>query len=419
MSGIDADRLPPLVARRRRSSASCCPRWPSSSVCPAGVVVHGRHERQPRRRVRHRRFAAGTTGLMHRHHRGAARHHRPHGRRPRPRGPVDAEPARRPLPRVGRERDVGQGRSSTCSASSSTPPMRSATTARRTRSARSTPRSARPSPARAACCSSRGCRLALAERRPLRAGRLPRPVARHRARIDLVRAAVEGTRPNLRWLLPFVEQFSGPTAATDDRLRRWRGPLGACGPRSLADVLEKPVDTLRRARPRGRPRRRPGRAAAGGALPPGDLSGLVEVEASYEPRPVHRRPLRRAPGPVRGRLRRAPPDPSSVEPLGHRPKTREGHPMSASTPTPTASASTASIPEHGRAREEVLGAAADDGQRGGRSLGGRQVLRDDVLRRPRPLRLHERGVRPVRPRRTRSSATCARARPASRARSSP
>ena len=36
--------------------------------------------------------------------------------------------------------------------------------------------------------------------------------------------------------------------------------------------------------------------------------------------------------------------------------------------------------------------------RGGRLLGDRQVLRDDVLRRPRPLPLPQRGVRPVRPR---------------------
>ena len=36
--------------------------------------------------------------------------------------------------------------------------------------------------------------------------------------------------------------------------------------------------------------------------------------------------------------------------------------------------------------------------RGGRVLGDRQGLRHDVLRRPRPLRLHERGVRAVRPR---------------------
>ena len=56
------------------------------------------------------------------------------------------------------------------------------------------------------------------------------------------------------------------------------------------------------------------------------------------------------------------------------------------------------LPEQGRPREEVLAELADDGQGGGRVLGDRQVLRDDVLRRPRALRVHERGVRPVRPR---------------------
>ena len=43
-------------------------------------------------------------------------------------------------------------------------------------------------------------------------------------------------------------------------------------------------------------------------------------------------------------------------------------------------------------------AAAHDGHRGGRLLGDRQVLGDDVLRRPRPLPLHERGLRALRPR---------------------
>ena len=49
-------------------------------------------------------------------------------------------------------------------------------------------------------------------------------------------------------------------------------------------------------------------------------------------------------------------------------------------------------------REEVLERAPGDGHRGGRQLGDGQVLGDDVLRRPRALRLHERGLRAVRPR---------------------
>ncbi len=44
------------------------------------------------------------------------------------------------------------------------------------------------------------------------------------------------------------------------------------------------------------------------------------------------------------------------------------------------------------------GRGEDDGDRGGRLLGDRQGLRDDVLRRPRALRLRERRVRAVRPR---------------------
>ena len=56
------------------------------------------------------------------------------------------------------------------------------------------------------------------------------------------------------------------------------------------------------------------------------------------------------------------------------------------------------LPESGRPRDDVLAELADDGRRGGRLLGDRQDLRDDVLRRPRALRLPDRGLRQVRPR---------------------
>jgi xylulokinase len=103
-------------------------------------------------------------------------------------------------------------------------------------------------------------------------------------RIDLVRAAVEGTAHNLRWLLPFVEDFAGRAGE--------RIVFGGGAARSgmwaqvVADVLEKPVDTLTA------PDHAVARAAGlvglqrVGALPPGDLSDLVEVEASYEPDPT-------------------------------------------------------------------------------------------------------------------------------------
>ena len=56
------------------------------------------------------------------------------------------------------------------------------------------------------------------------------------------------------------------------------------------------------------------------------------------------------------------------------------------------------LPPTGMPRAEVLDAAHHDGARRGRLLGDGQVLGHHVLRRPRPLRLHERGLRPLRPR---------------------
>jgi xylulokinase len=102
-------------------------------------------------------------------------------------------------------------------------------------------------------------------------------------RIDLVRSAVEGTAHNLRWLLPFVEQFAGRAG---DRIVFGGGAArSGMWAQVVADVLEKPVDTLTA------PDHAVARAAGlvglqrVGALPPGDLSDLVEVESSYEPDP--------------------------------------------------------------------------------------------------------------------------------------
>ena len=100
-------------------------------------------------------------------------------------------------------------------------------------------------------------------------------------RIDLVRAAVEGTAHNLRWLLPFVEQFAGRAG---DRI-----VFGGGAARSelwaqiVADVLERPVATLTH------PDHAVARAAGlvglqrVGALPAGDLSDHVDVGATFEP----------------------------------------------------------------------------------------------------------------------------------------
>ena len=103
-------------------------------------------------------------------------------------------------------------------------------------------------------------------------------------RIDLVRAAVEGTAHNLRWLLPFVEEFAGRAG---DRI-----VFGGGAARSelwaqiVADVLERPVATLTH------PDHAVARAAGlvglqrVGALPAGDLADHVDVGATYEPDPA-------------------------------------------------------------------------------------------------------------------------------------
>ena len=51
------------------------------------------------------------------------------------------------------------------------------------------------------------------------------------------------------------------------------------------------------------------------------------------------------------------------------------------------------MPSEGRSRDAILAELREHGERRGRLLGDRQVLRHDVLRRPRALRLHDRGVR--------------------------
>ncbi|MGI8754838.1 MAG: xylulokinase [Acidimicrobiales bacterium] len=100
-------------------------------------------------------------------------------------------------------------------------------------------------------------------------------------RIDLVRAAVEGTAHNLAWLLPAVEAFTGR--------RNQVVVFGGGAARSagwaqvVADVLGVTIRTLRhpahanaRAVALVARRRAEGRTAA-------DLGDLVEVEATYEP----------------------------------------------------------------------------------------------------------------------------------------
>jgi xylulokinase len=61
-------------------------------------------------------------------------------------------------------------------------------------------------------------------------------------RVDVVRAAVEGTAHNLRWLLPAVEEFCGGAA---DTLVLGGGAARSAGwAQTLADVLGRPISLL-------------------------------------------------------------------------------------------------------------------------------------------------------------------------------
>ena len=211
MAGIDATRLPPLVSSEA-IVGSITPDAAAALGIPAGVPVARRHQRQPRGRDRHRRVPAGDDRRDDRHHERDARHHRPARHRPRPRGPLDAEPARRRVPRVGRERARRQG------ARARARPHRA-----RDRRARR-PRDRRPVRA-SSTARSRACRpgsggvlflpwlagsLSPRSDGHVRGGFLNLSLDTHRT--DLVRAVIEGICHNLGWLLPVVERFTGQPA---------------------------------------------------------------------------------------------------------------------------------------------------------------------------------------------------------------
>jgi xylulokinase len=95
-------------------------------------------------------------------------------------------------------------------------------------------------------------------------------------RADLVRAMVEGTAHNLRWLLPAVEKFTGNRI---DELAFLGGAARSAGwAQVLADVLERPVSPLVDAECAV------ARAVARHAL---GLDPALPVATTYEPRPEH------------------------------------------------------------------------------------------------------------------------------------
>lgn len=103
-------------------------------------------------------------------------------------------------------------------------------------------------------------------------------------RLDLVRAAVEGTAHNLAWLLPAVEAFTG--RPTDSIVFGGGAARSAGWAQVVADVLGAPVRALRH------PAHANARAVALVALRrvagagSGDLGELVEIDAAYEPDPA-------------------------------------------------------------------------------------------------------------------------------------
>ena len=109
-------------------------------------------------------------------------------------------------------------------------------------------------------------------------------------RTHLVRAVVEGICANLAWLLPTVERFAG--GAADEIVFGGGAARSGVWASILADVLDRPVATLRRPRARERARRsRCSRSHRAKVLTEQDLDDRVETTASYEPdpatRPVH------------------------------------------------------------------------------------------------------------------------------------
>jgi xylulokinase len=105
------------------------------------------------------------------------------------------------------------------------------------------------------------------------------------SRRDLVRAMVEGTAHNVRWLLPTVERFTGHPV---EELYFFGGAARSWGwAQVLADVLDRPVGAL--TKPELAVARAVGLVALShsGAIG-NDLDRFVQVYETFEPRPAAR-----------------------------------------------------------------------------------------------------------------------------------
>jgi xylulokinase len=105
-------------------------------------------------------------------------------------------------------------------------------------------------------------------------------------RTHLVRAVVEGICHNFAWLAPFVEAFTGERV--DEFVFGGGAARSPAWAQILADVVDRPVRTLEAPDFAG------ARAAAllahqrAGTLDEDDLAGLVITDAEYEPDPANR-----------------------------------------------------------------------------------------------------------------------------------
>jgi xylulokinase len=105
-------------------------------------------------------------------------------------------------------------------------------------------------------------------------------------RTHLVRAMVEGTSLNLGWLLPHVEAFTGHPI--DEIVLGGGAARSGEWPQILADVLDRPVRTLHQ--PETAIARGVARVALHriGAISAADLAGGATTEAAFEPQPQNR-----------------------------------------------------------------------------------------------------------------------------------
>ena len=316
--------------------------------------------------------------------------------RPRPPDPVDARPVRGPYV-VCAENGLGGKVLEHVLDASCTPTTSWATTAPTTvrRARRGARRGTRR--AAAACCS---CPGSAGRSRPTRAASIRGGfvnMSLETGRADLVRAVVEGVAHNLCWLAP-ARRGVHRRAASTRSCSSAAPPAPAQWCQVLADVLDRPVAPLvdpdhAVARGHGAARARAPRRSRPA---PTSTALAGDRRDATSPRAEHRTMLRLHARPVPGRVRgpaadlRAP----STHDRTHRP-TEELHEQRISLRRAPRRASAACRPKDGAA-DRSSPSSPTSRRDEDKTWETGKCSRHDVLRRPRPLRLHGRSVRAVR-----------------------